>query len=64
MEEACETDGQTLVYLHRWIFMVGCRPGGQLDGGDPEGPDVRLVVVSGHLPKKTRKDIIDLIQKK
>ena len=40
--------------------MVGCRPGGQLDGGDPEGPDVRLVVVSGHLPKN-RKNIIGLI---
>ena len=41
--------------------MVGCRPGGQLDGGDPEGPDVRLVVVSCHLQKKTEKNIIDLI---
>lgn len=41
-------------YLHRWIFVIWCRPSGQFNGRYSKAPDVSFEVIAMDLQIKNR----------
>lgn len=47
-------------HLHWWIFVIRCSPCGELDGRDSETPNIGFEIVTPHLWKENRIQLLQI----